>query len=153
MLFQNDVPTDLACHSSNLNMKVSSGEPKIIPKQSCTTETMPFNDVLLVVMGPWHSPYESPSRIRLQAKPGLVGKHHTHKPTVYDLHNSCSLLQTNHRHDERGESYGTGVQRRPHQSQYEVKVRQFLQPCRSRHAAHAHRGMQTAADLLRSQGM
>ncbi|KFM63708.1 hypothetical protein X975_13027, partial [Stegodyphus mimosarum] len=25
----------------------------------------------------WSSPYESPARIRLQAKPGLVGKHHT----------------------------------------------------------------------------
>ncbi|GFV25109.1 uncharacterized protein TNCV_1007031 [Trichonephila clavipes] len=36
-----------------------------------------INDVLLVEMGTWHSPNECPARIRLQAKPGLVGKLHT----------------------------------------------------------------------------
>ncbi|GFT99502.1 hypothetical protein TNCV_3239481 [Trichonephila clavipes] len=35
-----------------------------------------FNDVLLVVTGTWRYSYESPVRIRLQAKPGIIGKHH-----------------------------------------------------------------------------
>ncbi|GFV17894.1 uncharacterized protein TNCV_3409401 [Trichonephila clavipes] len=48
------------------------------PKEpSCTTVTVSFNCVLLVVTGTWRSPYSSPVRIRLQTKPGLVGKHHT----------------------------------------------------------------------------
>ncbi|KFM64517.1 hypothetical protein X975_23100, partial [Stegodyphus mimosarum] len=79
MLFQNDVPIDLACHGSNLNMQVSSGtQSNSTPNEhSCTTVTVSFNDVFLVVTGTWSSPYESLARIRLQAKPGLVGKHHT----------------------------------------------------------------------------
>ncbi|KFM63827.1 hypothetical protein X975_04219, partial [Stegodyphus mimosarum] len=79
MLFQNDVPIELACQGSNLNMQISSRtQNNSIPKEhSCTTVTVSFNDVFLVVTGTWSSPYESPARIRLQAKPGLFGKHHT----------------------------------------------------------------------------
>ncbi|PRD25439.1 UNVERIFIED_CONTAM: hypothetical protein NCL1_40940 [Trichonephila clavipes] len=40
-----------------------------------------INDGFLMVTDTWCSPYESPVRIRLQAKLGLVGKYHT-KPTV-----------------------------------------------------------------------
>ncbi|GFU69720.1 uncharacterized protein TNCV_1221081 [Trichonephila clavipes] len=69
-------------------------EPRIIPRppneQSCTTETALFSHILLVVTGTWHSPYESPARIGLQAKPGLVEKHHT-KILCCGVHNACIL--------------------------------------------------------------
>ncbi|GFX73464.1 uncharacterized protein TNCV_3402751 [Trichonephila clavipes] len=98
MLFQNDVAIDLASHSSNLNMQVSSGTRKnyhpFFNQQSCTTVTVSFNDFLLVVTGNWRSQYESPMRIRLQAKPGLVGKHHI-SPLWWCPHNACSILQAN----------------------------------------------------------
>lgn len=79
MLFQNDVPINLGCHGSDLNMQICSGaQYNSTPnEQSCTTVMVSFNDVVLVVTGTWRSPYESPTWIRLQAKPGLVGKHHT----------------------------------------------------------------------------
>ncbi|GBL85192.1 hypothetical protein AVEN_222684-1 [Araneus ventricosus] len=79
MLFQNDIPIDVACHRYTLNMQVSSGtKNNSSPNEpSCTTVTVSFNGVLLVVTGTWRSPYESPARIRLQTKLGLVGKHHT----------------------------------------------------------------------------
>ncbi|GBL79575.1 hypothetical protein AVEN_18144-1 [Araneus ventricosus] len=79
MLFQNDIPIDVACHRYTLNMQVSSRtKNNSSPNEpSCTTVTVSFNGVLLVVTGTWRSPYESPARIRLQTKPGLVGKHHT----------------------------------------------------------------------------
>ncbi|GFW84392.1 uncharacterized protein TNCV_1132601 [Trichonephila clavipes] len=44
---------------------------------SCSTVTVSFNGVLLVVTGARCFAYLSPARIRLQTKPGLVGKHHT----------------------------------------------------------------------------
>ncbi|GBL99914.1 hypothetical protein AVEN_19416-1 [Araneus ventricosus] len=83
MLFQNDIPIDVACHRYTLNMQVSSGtKNNSSPNEpSCTTVTVSFNGVLLVVTGTWSSPYESPARIRLQTKPGLVGKI-SHKTTV-----------------------------------------------------------------------
>ncbi|GFX43768.1 hypothetical protein TNCV_4110471 [Trichonephila clavipes] len=73
-------------------------EPRIISppppnEQSCTTETA-FNDVLLVVTGTWTSPYESPERIRLQAKSRLIGKHPT--CPLLRRHNAFSILQANH---------------------------------------------------------
>ncbi|GFV40535.1 uncharacterized protein TNCV_2500621 [Trichonephila clavipes] len=34
MLFQNDIPIDVACHRYTLNMQVSSGTPRIIPPQT-----------------------------------------------------------------------------------------------------------------------
>ncbi|GFU74996.1 uncharacterized protein TNCV_3752471 [Trichonephila clavipes] len=79
MLFQNNVPIDLACHSSILNMQ-SVLEIRITLHQTSHPElqkrcrSMMF--VLLVVTSTWRSPYESSARIRLQAKPGLVGSHH-----------------------------------------------------------------------------
>ncbi|GFV03703.1 uncharacterized protein TNCV_1876511 [Trichonephila clavipes] len=49
--FQNNVPINFACHSSNLNMQVIL-KPRITSpspnEQSFTTETVSFNDVLLV---------------------------------------------------------------------------------------------------------
>ncbi|GFX29708.1 uncharacterized protein TNCV_2750421 [Trichonephila clavipes] len=68
----------LAAYSAE-EASVSSGTQNNPPsnEQSSTTETVSFNDILLMVTGTWHSAYESPTRIRLQAKPGLVGKHHT----------------------------------------------------------------------------
>ncbi|GFX15124.1 uncharacterized protein TNCV_2480381 [Trichonephila clavipes] len=79
MLFQNDIPLDVACHRYTLNMQVSSGtKNNSSPNEpSCTTVTVSFNGVLLVVTGTWRSPYESPARTMLQTKPGLVRKHHT----------------------------------------------------------------------------
>ncbi|GFX98215.1 uncharacterized protein TNCV_4908581 [Trichonephila clavipes] len=79
MLFQNDILIDVACHRYTLNMQVSYGtKNKSSPNEpSCTTVTVSFSGVLLVVTGTWRSPYLSPARIRLQTKPGLVGKHHT----------------------------------------------------------------------------
>ncbi|GFT43387.1 uncharacterized protein TNCV_4775161 [Trichonephila clavipes] len=79
MLLQNDIPIDVVCHRYTLNMQVSSGTKKnSSPNEpSCTNITVSFNGVFLVVMGTWYSPYLSPARIRLQTKPGLVGKHHT----------------------------------------------------------------------------
>ncbi|GFY03122.1 uncharacterized protein TNCV_981271 [Trichonephila clavipes] len=34
MLFQNDIPINVACHRYTLKMQVSSGEPRIIPPQT-----------------------------------------------------------------------------------------------------------------------
>ncbi|GFV75154.1 uncharacterized protein TNCV_3190041 [Trichonephila clavipes] len=68
VVFQNNVLVDLACHVSNLNMHVSTGTQNNSPKeQSCMTIAVSVKDVLLVVTGIWHSPYENPVRIRLQA--------------------------------------------------------------------------------------
>ncbi|GFW84915.1 uncharacterized protein TNCV_682031 [Trichonephila clavipes] len=58
LLFQNDIPIDVACHCYNMNMLVSSGTKNISsPKEpSCTTAKVSFNGVLLVVTGTWRSP-------------------------------------------------------------------------------------------------
>ncbi|GFX91519.1 uncharacterized protein TNCV_3681051 [Trichonephila clavipes] len=80
LLFQYDIPIDLARHGSNLIKQVSSGTQNSSPSQKraiYTTETVSFNNVLLEVTGTWRSPFESPAGITLRAKPGLVGKHHT----------------------------------------------------------------------------
>ncbi|GFX22498.1 hypothetical protein TNCV_2784351 [Trichonephila clavipes] len=91
-------------------MQVSSGtqnNPPLPSEQSCTTKTVLYNDVLLRVTGAWYSLYESLARIRLQAKPGLVGEKRektSHKPyvavsTMHGLYSRLtaggSELQTN----------------------------------------------------------
>ncbi|GFV33634.1 uncharacterized protein TNCV_4567491 [Trichonephila clavipes] len=55
----NDIPIDVACHRYTLNMKLSSGTKhnSSLNEPSCTTVTVSFNGVLLVVTGNWHSPY------------------------------------------------------------------------------------------------
>ncbi|GFX96222.1 uncharacterized protein TNCV_2291101 [Trichonephila clavipes] len=81
MLFQNDIPIDVACHRYTLNMQVSSGtKNNSSPNEpSCTTIMVSFNGVFFnsLVTGTRRSPYLSPARIRLQTKPGLVGPHKT----------------------------------------------------------------------------
>ncbi|GFT88730.1 uncharacterized protein TNCV_905851 [Trichonephila clavipes] len=59
MLFQNDIPIEVACHRYTLNMQVSSGtKNNSSPNEpSCITLTVSFNGVLLVVTGTWRSPY------------------------------------------------------------------------------------------------
>ncbi|GFV09091.1 uncharacterized protein TNCV_1834791 [Trichonephila clavipes] len=59
MLFQKDIPIDVAFHRYTLNMQVSSGiKNNSSPNEpSCTTVTVSFNGVLLVVTGTWSSPY------------------------------------------------------------------------------------------------
>ncbi|GFX27636.1 uncharacterized protein TNCV_107341 [Trichonephila clavipes] len=59
MLCQNDILIDVACHRYTLKMQVSSGtKNNSSPKEaSCTTVTVSFNGVLLVVKGTWRSPY------------------------------------------------------------------------------------------------
>ncbi|GFW48218.1 uncharacterized protein TNCV_2383021 [Trichonephila clavipes] len=59
MLFQNDIPTDLACHRYTLNMLVSSGtKNNSSPNEPfCSTVMVPCNGVLFVVTGTWRSPY------------------------------------------------------------------------------------------------
>ncbi|GFV01015.1 uncharacterized protein TNCV_4538031 [Trichonephila clavipes] len=59
MLFQNDIPIDVACHRYTLNMQVSSGTKNNCSpnEQSCTTLTVTFNGVVLVVTGTWRSHY------------------------------------------------------------------------------------------------
>ncbi|GFX22003.1 integrase catalytic domain-containing protein [Trichonephila clavipes] len=51
MLFQNDIPIDVACHRYTLNMQVSSGtKNNSSPDEpSCTTVTVSLNGVLLVI--------------------------------------------------------------------------------------------------------
>ncbi|GFW27624.1 uncharacterized protein TNCV_1772431 [Trichonephila clavipes] len=55
----NDIPIDVACHHYNLDMQVSSGtKNNSSPNEpSCTTVTVSFTGVVLVVTGTWHSPY------------------------------------------------------------------------------------------------
>ncbi|GFW84080.1 uncharacterized protein TNCV_4877441 [Trichonephila clavipes] len=55
----NDIPIDVACHRYTLNMQVSSGTKNdSSPNEpSCTTVTVLFNGVLLVLTGTWRSPY------------------------------------------------------------------------------------------------
>ncbi|GFW77877.1 uncharacterized protein TNCV_3910871 [Trichonephila clavipes] len=50
---------DVACHRYTLNMQVSFGtKNNSSPNEpSCTTVTVSFNGVLLVVTGTWRSPY------------------------------------------------------------------------------------------------
>ncbi|GFT38598.1 uncharacterized protein TNCV_4949081 [Trichonephila clavipes] len=59
-------------------MQVSSGTQNnsSANEPSCTTVTVSFSGVLLVLTGTWRSPYKSRARIRLRTNPGLVGKHH-----------------------------------------------------------------------------
>ncbi|GFU47013.1 uncharacterized protein TNCV_3439921 [Trichonephila clavipes] len=79
MLFQNDIPKDVACHPYTLNMLVIFGtKNNSSPNEpSCTTVTVSFNGVLLVVTGTCLSPYYTPARIRLQTKPGWKISHKT----------------------------------------------------------------------------
>ncbi|GFV61818.1 hypothetical protein TNCV_4164761 [Trichonephila clavipes] len=59
-LSPNDIPINLAYHGSNLNMQVSSGTQNNFPfpnEEFRTTETMSFDDVLLVVTSTRSSPY------------------------------------------------------------------------------------------------
>lgn len=56
------------------------------------------------------------------------------------------------RDDERGEPHRAGVPGRPHLAQHPLQVRLLVQPGGARHAAHAHRRVQAAADILRPQG-
>ncbi|GFY19054.1 uncharacterized protein TNCV_3877421 [Trichonephila clavipes] len=58
MLFQNDIPLDVAYHRYTLNMQGSSGtKNNSSPNEpSCNTVTVTFNGVLLVLTGTWHSP-------------------------------------------------------------------------------------------------
>ncbi|GFY13899.1 uncharacterized protein TNCV_986711 [Trichonephila clavipes] len=55
MLFQNDIPVDVACHRYTLNMQISSGTRnnsyRIEP--SCNTVMVSISGVLLVVTGTW----------------------------------------------------------------------------------------------------
>ncbi|GFW26850.1 uncharacterized protein TNCV_1376931 [Trichonephila clavipes] len=59
MLFQNDIPIDATCHRYTLNMQVSSRTKNYSSpnEPSCTTVTVSFNGVLLVITGTWRSPY------------------------------------------------------------------------------------------------
>ncbi|GFV20344.1 uncharacterized protein TNCV_4141051 [Trichonephila clavipes] len=59
MLFRHDIPIDVACHRYTLNMQVSSGTKNNFStnEPSCTTVTVSFNGVLLIVTGTWSSPY------------------------------------------------------------------------------------------------
>ncbi|GBO21158.1 hypothetical protein AVEN_116108-1 [Araneus ventricosus] len=78
-------------------MQVSSGTKNNPPPNEpsrYTTVTVSFNGVLLVVTLPG-ALHMKVRRIRLQNKPGLVGKHHT--KTTVEYHNACSLLQANRR--------------------------------------------------------
>ncbi len=62
MLFQNDVPINVAVNGSDLNMQICSGaqDNSTAKEQSCTTVMISFNDVVLVATGTWRFPYESP---------------------------------------------------------------------------------------------
>ncbi|GFY13246.1 uncharacterized protein TNCV_2335101 [Trichonephila clavipes] len=53
----NDIPIDVAWHRYTLNMQASSGtKNNSSPNEpSCTTVTVSFNCVLLVVTGTWRS--------------------------------------------------------------------------------------------------
>ncbi|GFV62675.1 uncharacterized protein TNCV_2991221 [Trichonephila clavipes] len=59
LLFQNDIPIDVACHRYTLNMQVSSVTKNNSSRNepSCTTVMVSFNGVLLVVTGTWRFPY------------------------------------------------------------------------------------------------
>ncbi|GFT68338.1 uncharacterized protein TNCV_659421 [Trichonephila clavipes] len=76
-------------------MQVSSGtKNNSSPNEpSCTTVTVSFDGVLLVV-----PPYLSSARIRLQTKPGLVSeRENITQDHCCGVHNACSLFQVNRR--------------------------------------------------------
>ncbi|GBM33018.1 hypothetical protein AVEN_263507-1 [Araneus ventricosus] len=97
MLFQNDIPIDVACHRYTLNMQVSSGtKNNSSPNEpSCTTVTVSFNGVLLVVTGTWCSPWKvrrkSDCKLNLDSSENITQDH------CCGVHNACSLLQANRR--------------------------------------------------------
>ncbi|GFT19556.1 uncharacterized protein TNCV_2534391 [Trichonephila clavipes] len=61
MLFQNDIPIDVACHRYTLNMQVSSGT------KNNSSANEPSCILALSILKSGEN----------QTKPGLVGKHHT----------------------------------------------------------------------------
>ncbi|GFW12812.1 uncharacterized protein TNCV_3885221 [Trichonephila clavipes] len=97
MLFQNDIPIDVACHRCTLNMQVSSGTKNYSSSNepSCTTVTVSFNGVLLVVTGTWRSHIkvrrESHCKLNLDSSENITQDH------CCGVHNACSLLQVNRR--------------------------------------------------------
>ncbi|GFW85672.1 uncharacterized protein TNCV_853221 [Trichonephila clavipes] len=95
MLFQNDIPIDVACHRYTLNMQVSSGTKNNSSpnKPSCTTITVSLKGVLLVVTGTSRSPYYSPARIR--CKLNLDLSENITQDHCCGVYNACSLLQVN----------------------------------------------------------
>ncbi|GFW76279.1 uncharacterized protein TNCV_1580581 [Trichonephila clavipes] len=86
----NDIPIDVACHRYTLNMQVSSGtKNNSTPNEpSCTTITVSFNGVLLVVTGTLQ---ESDRKLNLDSSESITEDH------CCGVHNACSLLQVNRR--------------------------------------------------------
>ncbi|GFV08742.1 uncharacterized protein TNCV_2488141 [Trichonephila clavipes] len=97
MLFYNDIPIDVALHLYTLNMQVSSGtKNNSSPNEpSCTTVTVSFNGVHLVVTGTWRSPYfvrrESDCKLNLDSSENITQEH------CCVVNNACSLLLVNRR--------------------------------------------------------
>ncbi|GFY00207.1 tigger transposable element-derived protein 1 [Trichonephila clavipes] len=95
MLFQNDIPIDVACHPNTLKIQVSSGtKNKPYPnKPSCTTVTVSFNCVLLVLTGTCRSPYLCPARtdckLNLESSENITQDHYC------GVQNACSQFQVN----------------------------------------------------------
>ncbi|GFU81613.1 uncharacterized protein TNCV_4927441 [Trichonephila clavipes] len=95
MLFQNDIPIDVACHRYTENMNVSSGTKNNSSSNEplCTTVTVSFCGVLLVVPGALHIKVrrESDYKLNLHSLEKITQDH------CCGLHNACSLLQVNRR--------------------------------------------------------
>ncbi|GFU13309.1 uncharacterized protein TNCV_3843141 [Trichonephila clavipes] len=94
MLFQKDIPIDVACHRYALNMQVSSGtKNNSSPNEpSCTTVTVSLSGVLLVVTGTPGALHikvrrESDCKLNRDSSGNITQDH------CYGVHNACSLLQ------------------------------------------------------------
>ncbi|GFW10352.1 uncharacterized protein TNCV_5097031 [Trichonephila clavipes] len=97
MLFQNDIPIDVACHRYTLNMQVSSGtknnsSPNV---PSCTSVTVSFNGVFLGVGVP--GALHIKVRQELDCKLNLDSSENITQDHSCAVHNACSLLQVNRR--------------------------------------------------------
>ncbi|GFY34164.1 uncharacterized protein TNCV_2504671 [Trichonephila clavipes] len=99
MLFQNDIPIDVACHRYILNMQVCSGTKNNSSpnarEPSCTTVTVSFNGVLLVVTGT--GALHIKVRRESDCKLNLDSSENITQDQCWGVHNTCSLLQVNHR--------------------------------------------------------
>ncbi|GFX11876.1 uncharacterized protein TNCV_2996601 [Trichonephila clavipes] len=99
MLFQNDIPIDVAYHRYTLNMQVSSGtnnnSSPNAREPSYTTVTVSFNGVLLVVRVP--GALHIKVRRELDCKLNLDSSENITQEHCCGVHNACSLLQVNRR--------------------------------------------------------
>ncbi|GFW28136.1 uncharacterized protein TNCV_2818141 [Trichonephila clavipes] len=99
MLFQNDIPIDVACHRYTLNMQVSSGtKNNSSPNEpSYTYVTLSFNGVCSLGGNGFPGALHIKVRRESYRKLNLESSENITQDPCCGVHNACSLLQVNRR--------------------------------------------------------